>query len=462
MEKASGLNSKLVGRWKHAQRQTDLRPIEALNELYTARVADALSELAELAKDISPVEMVTATNHGVERDKWMEQAMKGEFTTPIFEYNRDLLVKIRQRRAGLNWVEANLVFALKELPQDAAGNALRKLAKARLNDVKSIIGAADAIYRGDPDEARAYMTSIYGVPSERLVRRAKETIKAQNAGELIRLPEKPLLSKDEQGRLAAMKLDAEAVKRVFLWATDAYGLTGTRPILIRPGVTAMTVHDASSEGASVVIPEDYEKSALQIPQLVGHEIGCHWRDSENVRRLVPQLGGGSLKPLDELFYEGHAAATEYDIDLRYKGIVRETRRLYYPVAIKMAYWGDMLFGETARALYDIIKSESEPAETTLGDVWQTTYRVYRGNPRMKARSGYAFTKDRAYYAGRLLAHDLKAAGLGYFLDYGTLSVKDLSVLAPVFQMQTGGELPYPERDLTTELYQKLLKGEFLS
>lgn len=462
MKKTSGLNDKLIQRWKHAQRKTNLLPLEVLNETYTAAMREALDKLAEIASTISPVEVVTATNHGAERDKWLERAMKGEFTTPEFEYNRDLLEAIWQKRENLDLVNAEVRSAMAELPQDPAGKALRELIEARLTDVKSIIRLAGAILKGDVLAAKNATTAIYGLPSDRLVRRAKEVIASQKTGKLITQPN-PILSEAERKRLAEIKLDAEAVRRVFLWAAEEYGLAGTRPILVREGVTAVTVHDAASEGAGVIIPATYEKDALHVPQLVSHEIGCHWRDSENMKLWIPQLGSGALKPLDELFYEGHALTTAYEIDLRVKGFVKEARQLYYPVAIKMAYKGELLFEETAQALYDLIKSESEPKEVTLQNVWQTTYRVYRGSPQMKQRSGYAFTKDRAYYAGRLLTQDLETAGLGYLLDYGTLSVKDLSVLMPVFQLRLDdGAMPYPEKDLTLTLYHKILKGEFLS
>lgn len=460
MEKTSGLNDNLIKKWKNAQRRPHLRPIETLSNLYTVNLTEALGELAEIAGTISPVEMVTAVNHGVERDKWLEQAWKGKFTTPEFKYNRELLEVIWQKRNKLGSAEAKINAALSGLTEDPAGNVLRKLVEARLEDVKSIVGVAGAILKGDALAAKSGMLAIFGLPSMRLIRRAKAMIETQKAGNYA-THERTILTESARKQLAEIKLDANAVRRVFLWAAEEYGLSGTRPIVVREGATAVTVYDAAIGGASVVIPADYEKNALQMPQLVAHEIGCHWRDSENMKLWLPQIGSGALKPLDELFYEGHAVTTEYEIDLRAKGVVREIRRLYYPVAIDFAYKEELLFGETAQKLYEIVKSEAEPKEATLQDVWRTTYRVYRGNPQMRVRSGYAFTKDRAYYAGRLLAHDLKATGLGYLLDYGTLSVNDLTTLMPVFQLKSDGKMPYPDQDLTTDLYRRLLRGEFL-
>lgn len=462
MVRMSGLNDKLIHRWKHAQHNPELRPIETLSEVYTSGVKEELSKLAELMADVNPVEIVTAINHDAERDKWLEQAMQGKFTTPELRYNRALLEMLQQKQPTLAKVVPQLRLAMADLPHDPAGAALQKLIQARITNANLLLLAADGIRRGSVTAVKAAFIEIYGVPNRHLVKRAQAIIEGQKATTDYVVHDAALLSRDEQKRLMAIKLGAEAVRRIFLWAAEQYGLAQTRPVLIQEGVTAVDVRDTARDGACVVIPANYEKPALKIPQLVAHEIGCHWRDSENMKSLVPMLGSGALKPFDELFYEGHAVEAEYAIDLRAKGVVKDTLRLCYPIAIQLAYHNQFLFEETARALYELLRFKHEARETTLREVWQATYRVYRGNPRMLMRSGYAFTKDRGYYTGQLLAHDLKAAGMACLLDYGTLSLKDLSVLMPVFRMQPAEEMPYPPKDLAAELYRRLLAGEFLN
>lgn len=450
-------------KWISDQKRTDLLPIEALREAYTPQLQDALEALAEIAGGLNVVEMVTATNHNTERDKWLERAQHGIFTTPELCYNRELLEQVRQKRPILDGKIAPMFSALRrELATTPTGEVLMKLAQLRLTGVSTIVRMAKAMLDGDAEQAGAAMLWCYGLPENEVVEAARAAIEDRKAGRFTRRSN-PVFSAEEQERMEAIKLDAEAIRRVFLWAAEEYGFAETRPIVVSDKAAAVDVRDVSSEGPIVVIPADQTASGLYIAPLTVHEVGAHWRDSENIKRILPLMGGGALKPVDELLYEGHAVWQDRQVKLASKGFIKETRSLYYAVAIDYAFRRKASFEETAKMLYDTVRCDSEPAEETLKDVWRVVYRTYRGNPRMDRQIGYVFSKDQAYYAGRLLADELSKAGLGYILEYGTLAARDLNILTEKFDLRPQGGMPYPaQADMATRLYEKILKGEFVS
>lgn len=461
MKQAQIFGNGQTEKWISSQKRTDLLPIETLREAYTPSLREALEALAEVANKLNVVELVTAINHNTERDKWLEQAERGIFTTPELHYNRELLEQVLQVQAALDEKITPMFTALhNELATSPAGEALAKLAQLRLTGVRMILQMADAMLDGDAERASAAMLWCYGLPESEVVEAARAAIEERKAGRFVRQPE-PRLSVEEQERLRAIKLDAEAIRKVFLWAAEEYGFAGTRPIVISDQATAIDVRDVSSEGPIVVIPADQTSTALQIAPLTVHEVGCHWRGSENMKLILPLMGGGTLKPVDELVYEGDAVWQAYQVDLENQGFVKETRRLYYPIAINYAFSKRASFAETARMLYETVRFDGEPAEETLKDVWRVVYRTYRGNPQMDRQIGYVFSKDRAYYAGRLLAAELHKVGLGYLMDYSTLAMRDLDILTEKFSLRPRSGMPYPaQKDMANRLYEKLLNSEF--
>lgn len=449
-------------KWISNQKRTDLLPVEALREAYTPQLQDALETLAEIAGKLNAVEMVTATNHNTERDKWLEAALKGKIGTPDLRYNHELLEQVRRNKPILDGKIKPMFAALsRELATNPVGEALMRLAQLRLTGVDMLVQMADAILSGNAERASTAMLWCYGLPETEVVEAAKVAIEDRKAGRLIQ--GKPaMLSAAEQEHLEATKLDAEAIRRVFLWAAGEYGFAETRPVVVSDRAAAIDVRDVSSEGPIVVIPADQETSGLRIAPLTVHEVGAHWRDSENMKQILPLMGGGALKPIDELLYEGHAVWQERQVKLASQGFIKETRSLYYVVAIDYAFRRKASFAGTAKMLYETVRCDGEPAEATLKDVWRVVYRTYRGNPRMDRQIGYVFSKDQAYYAGRLLAGSLSEAGLGYLLDYSTLTVRDLNILTERFSLRPqGGSMPHPAQDdMAMRLYTKVLNGEF--
>lgn len=460
MRKHQG-SGKIACRIAELQSRNGLIPIEDLQEGYTPQLQDALSELSEIAGRINAVELVTATNQAQARDQWLDLARQGKFTNPELRYNRDLLRQVSGYGDELVVKhKTRLLEAIDALPKNAIGAALGSLAKSRLNDLIAASDLANLILEGDAFAATNRVTTIYGMPNKALVRQAQREIEKRNRG-IIPHSNKTILTDDDRQRLQDLKLDAWAVREIFTWAAEQYGFAETRPVFISDLATSVDVRDTSSEGAVVLIPADYNTTGLKVIPLTIHEVGCHWRDSENMKELLPNLGAGNLKPMDELLYEGHAVDRGYQSTLLLDGFVRPTRQLYYPIAIDLAYREGKMFGETAKELFDIVRSDAEPIEQTLFDAWFTTYRVYRGSPCLSERNGYAYTKDRAYYGGRILAQELRQAGLDYILDYGTLRISDLEVLASKFKLCPQRKLFYPEQEnMAQKLAEKLLRGDF--
>lgn len=61
--------------------------------------------------------------------------------------------------------------------------------------------------------------------------------------------------------------------------------------------------------------------------------------------------------------------------------------------------------------------------------WTTCLRVFRGSSGNE--KGYVFTKDRAYFEGRVIAERLHEEKLDSILEISTLSEKDIQVLRTV-------------------------------
>ena len=167
-------------RWARAQRRNNLLPIEELREVSTPQLECALDELGEIAGKLNVVEMVTAVNHNTERDKWLELARQGKFTTPHLEYNVDLFKDAVAKKTAVEKAAANITAACAGLPATVVGGDLRALANNRVAEVNSMISAADAILRKDALTAGRKMIALYGLPTN--VNEVKRIIDAHSYG----------------------------------------------------------------------------------------------------------------------------------------------------------------------------------------------------------------------------------------------------------------------------------------
>lgn len=457
---------------KENQERQDLLPINALRQAYTPRLEDTLAALAEVASSLNPVEILTATNHQAESEKWVEAALSGNFTNPVFEYNWELLRQVT-RYGGASSLIPTLMDQVKEARREleviydtSATWALSSLLQKRFREIDNTLGLAiDLLTLGHCQSRFGFGSSYtYGIPSVETGEFARKAIEDQKHGRYY-LTGTPLLTNEQRQRLEAMHLDAEAIRATFLWVADKYGFTADRPVVISDSASSIDVRDTSSGGPVVVIPAGRKVDGLKLVGLALHEVNCHWRSSVNTGAILPGLGSGPLKPLDEVLYEGAAVYADRTAMLASRGYVKDIRSLYYVVAIQyidhqMRIHPDRAmpsFAETAKALYDTIQCDRVSKEETLKIVWRVTYRVYRGNGDT-SKPTFMFTKDHAYLTGFLLARELVDKGLGYILEYSTLSLEDLCCLAPHFQLEPTSSLPYPAQDdLMMQLYDRLLQ-----
>ena len=162
----------------------------------------------------------------------------------------------------------------------------------------------------------------------------------------------------------------------------------------------------------IAIPASRKVSALKLAELVGHEIECHWRNSQNLSLI------NCLKSDDELVYEG--LAKDKDLAFQKKYATDSTLAPFYVLAQNMALEGRGFVG-IASFVYDNTAS--------LKKAWTVAYRTLRGLTNTINLHRYAFTKDRAYFEGLLYVQRLRDSGRDVYLNFGALSPRDLEDLS---------------------------------
>lgn len=424
---------------------SSLIPLSEMSTYYTLELKQFLIDLGKIAQTMNIVEMVTPVNAGEEKQKWLEKAARGEWTNPSFRYNAELLASVASYESQLESLGKTMSAALSTVSSEQAGKVLCQLTDNRYGEVQYTIALAKAML-GDglnsDTGAAAALELIFGNPSKETVEAAQGYAKRLAAGG----------GKDQQDnanlkiirqRLKGLEFNAEKIRENFIWMAGQCGFAGTRPVEISDTTTSIDVRDKSSRGAVVSIPTDRKVSGLKLVELIGHEILCHWGDSERAARALPLLGSGALKPADEVLYEGHATLTDYNTHF-FLGDKAPQRQLpFYVMAMDWARHGHN-FAETAAYMYEHIRPTKLSDEAALTQTWTTCLRIFRGS-----RGGdggkypcYAFTKDRAYFEGRLVAEKLHEQKLDSVLEISTLSKNDIDALmtAVKFEQKETGQV----------------------
>lgn len=254
------------------------------------------------------------------------------------------------------------------------------------------------------------------------------------------------LSEDLQ-KLREAKLDASIIAGLFTWAMEQYREfshdVAIWPVEILTDCSAIDVRDKSSRGYPLIaIPKTREVDGLKLAELIGHEIECHWRNSQNASLLgLPKLD-------DETVYEGIAKVKDYRFNERYAEEVSAPIP-YYILAQQFARAGGS-FAETANYLV-------ESYGITPGKSWIYTYRTFRGASDMNNSACYALTKDRAYLEGFLYVQQADAdPERRSFLSFGTLSKKQLEKLSSVLSYEEAEEHALPDLDIQSRAIQQIL------
>ena len=186
---------------------------------------------------------------------------------------------------------------------------------------------------------------------------------------------------------------------------------------------------------------------MKLAELIGHEIECHWRSSVNAELI------GALKCDDELIYEGLAALKDKTFNRDYNGTFN-LNSAYYIIAINEATRGTC-FADIAKTIYNYLPDSTKNKEAKA---WLYTYRAMRGITDTENPSGYAFTKDRAYFEGWLYAKMLEIHGKTSYLSFSTLNQKSFERLMEIVDIEDIEASAFMDRDVQSRSIEKLLKN----
>ena len=412
-------------------------------------VHEAASVIASIALKLNPVEIVTPLNQREEKNLWLAAANSGVFSNPVFIYNETLLRDIAGLECKLAHAEQQLLAHIK--PQTLADSIIYELIKSRIRDASTSIDMAHNILVKD-DVKTAYNTALkYGRPDSKQLSFAQMLA----SGHFKLGDYESCFSEDQQARLKAMTFDANAICEQFQRALHYYDIEGWR-VEIDECASAIDVRNKTADGTPrVVVPVDREVNGLKLIELIGHEIECHLRDSENAAQLFRDILGNEspltplipllAKPDDEMFYEGHAKLSDVAINGE-----KSLPQPFYTIAQDLAIKA-IPFCSVASNIYELQLGLGKSESAALKGAWLATYRAFRGCTDTKNPHGYAFGKDYGYLAGFCAAQNIVNKS---WLDYASLSLTGLS------QLQAAGIMPaapkYPHRDVATVIAYDLI------
>ena len=246
-------------------------------------VRKAASVIASIALKLNPVEIVTPLNQRKEKKLWLTAANRGVFRNPVFIYDETRLRDIASLERKLANAEQQLSAHIK--PQTQADSVIYELIKSRIRDASTSIDMAHNILVEDDDET-AYNTALkYGRPSPEQLDFAHMLA----SGHFKLGNYESCFSEDQQTRLKAMSFDANAICEQFQRALHFYGIEGWR-VEIDECASAIDVRNKTADGTPrVVIPVNRKVNGLKLIELIGHEIECHLRDSENAAELFRDI-----------------------------------------------------------------------------------------------------------------------------------------------------------------------------
>lgn len=395
-------------------------------------------EVEKLTSTINPIEIVTPINLQEVKVDWIDKARHGLIINPMFYYDKARLEAIIQS-------EYSLRTLLEKLKEAGASNPTEEFYLGYLEEA-----AYDAILTTKMAHAMLNQnhSDLAGVVLEKYGK-ADPTI-MQYADKLARTgftKKTAIEPNDDLRKLREAKLDATFIAELFTWAMEQYETFSRSatiwPVEILDNCSAIDVRDKNSCSYPLVaIPKTREVNGIKLAELIGHEIECHWRNSQNARLLnLPKLD-------DETVYEGIAKMKDYRFNARY-GTEVSTPIPYYILAQQHAHDGAS-FAETASYLMEEYDLKPEKA-------WIYTYRTFRGTGDTGNSTHYAFTKDRAYLEGFLYVQQADAnPQFRSFLNFGTLSKNQLEKLSTILSQKEADEQALPDLDIQSKSIQQIL------
>lgn len=412
--------------------------------LYSDFDLDTLS-LANVLSSINPVELVTPVNFKEQKEHWLINAKLGIIINPSFIYDTELLKAAVSNSSYLAIARQQVEERL--IPENKRDEVFIALLLHRIDEAILATEIASSILLKDDLTTCELNHRLYGFPKNSQVVRAYSIIE----DEIPLDTKRSVFSKKDQKALKKLQFDAEAIKEYFEKALSIYGFSYWE-VEIDDCYTAVDVRDKSTRGSVIGIPSDRKVDGLKLLELIGHEIECHFRGSENCRELVRKLFSYELYPLsplipvvaksdNELFYEGVAKTSDAEL-VGESGLPTP----YATIACDIARRGAS-FSKTAKIINKLRMKMGQTSEDAISGAWTTTYRIMRGSTNTGV-GGYSFSKDYIYMYGYEYAKQLSPA----LFDFSSLTVDELNSIKKIVPL----EPRYPKLGLAKAFKDELL------
>ena len=386
---------------------------------------DKIKQIAGIQASLNPVEIATPKNAKEEKEHWLIAAKIGNYPNPSFVYDEERLRTVSGYSTLLSTARYQIETGM--IPENEIDRIIKKILLSRFdNDSLATTELASSILLHDDLTSCALNHQIYGHPSNSQVIRAYSIVK-QDAPVIAR---QSRFTKKDQKKLEKMTFIDE---QIAYWFEEAIALYGFKGWTVEVGnqYTAIDVRDKSSAGKPVVgIPTGRKVNGLKLLELIGHEIECHLRGSENCKALVMQIIGENspllpfvpilAKSDNELFYEGVAKVSDVSINGN-AGMPKP----YATIACDCARRGSS-FSETAKFIERCRLEMGEKDEDARKGAWTTTYRIMRGCTNT-AVGGYNFSKDYIYMSG----YDLACQINENLHNFSSMTIDELNALQAV-------------------------------
>ena len=401
-------------------------------------VADASRYLSLTAMTMNPVAICNPTNlSDIEKD-WKASARAGYFPNPDFRYNREELKRVALFGNNIHgyWLQIrnNCVC------QNKIDRVILQLLERRTCDAMLAAEIAAGILQKEDLRTQSAIITAYGRPSSSFILRCYNALENPTTYYSCN---KPRFSEAKQAELEERSFKASEIRDTFNAVLDYYGFRPAWECVLDPLVKTIDARDKTEDGQSrLIVPNRRVVNARSMATLIGHEIECHIRGSENSRALLRRiLGGTPLEPLvnllakadNEQFYEGVAKMS--DVALMGNDAMPHP---FFTIAINLALNEGKSFGDVAKTVYMLKRTGAEKQDTAINFAWTVTRRVFRGAT--DTSKGFAFTKDYGYLAGYDVARNIPA----YLHDYSTFTLSELKFLE-----EAGVDLmspAYPKKD----------------
>lgn len=374
------------------------------------------NEMAQLRGSVDLIELITPTNYGAEKQRWLDGDRK--FFNPTFVYDEDAIKGAIRKLERLAPVRDLANDGHYEFFRNYGRLARESLTKrcAELDNLKIFLSTLvdDRIPGDDPLDPLAH---LYGSLEPEDIATAEEMINHTPEGL------NGMFSSVEKEKLKAIELDAEGIAKYLQLVLDYIRghafyngkmaseerANPTYHIEVDSKYTAVSVNAFSSSGKSVIgIPADRKVSGLKLVELVGHELNAHYRSAMNTRSFFRNLLGPyddkcpilPLIPmmahsLNETLSEGLAKVN----DVRVSGKTGLPKP-YQILAMDFVRKGHN-FKETMEYVFELTRQNRKTENTAYTNAWNYTYRIFRGQRDTSSKCGYAFTKDKVYLCGYL-------------------------------------------------------------